>query len=283
MTSVFAPLKRCGPGVLLLQCLNLAFWVYFWADVSPRTVSYEGFPTTIPFEYEGQAAVWFGYALPNEAVSARSIRAMETIQFPTLALAIRSTNPIVNAVTNGMLSPIYYYKGETVLGTDVPGWIYLITMVLSFGQWYVVAKLPGSLVTAVRSPSRTSPTTRFAFSAVFGLLALAALVLLALFIAAVANPYDEDLGLQILRVMLVPACGGLALFWFTMARVTWEGPKGASYGSMMRRAAVLVVLLGVFLSALGILDGAGVWELMPIVAALVGSGIWIAASRSGPA
>jgi|KBSSwiStaDraftv2_1062776.scaffolds.fasta_scaffold00911_19 hypothetical protein len=114
---------------------NAAFWLLFWIDIVYRATSYAGPRRIFPGfpDY-----VWFGWGLdPEGADFAPSIGLMRLLQQPTLALVERAFSLLLNRV----YPPAYVYLGERVGGISYAGYQVLVTMVLSFGQWYVIARL----------------------------------------------------------------------------------------------------------------------------------------------
>jgi hypothetical protein len=131
-------MRRVRGTALLFICMNAAFWLYFWIDVAGRVTPYSG-PWPISHGNQLPAYVWFGWGLDYPGVSefAPSIRLMRVVQQPTLAIVER----VVIHVLNRVYPPVYVYQGETFGGLSYAGFQVLLTMVLSFGQWYGIARL----------------------------------------------------------------------------------------------------------------------------------------------
>lgn len=115
---------------------NLVLWVTFWVDFSRRLAPYHAhapqFEEMLPLFVFGEKA------LPNDQMGAPLLRLIERVQMPSF-LAVR---PVVYALNQ---RPSVWEK--TLLG--ISPWAYLLMTVtlLSFLQWYLVARLVSWLVT----------------------------------------------------------------------------------------------------------------------------------------
>ena len=131
-------MRKVSRTALLLICMNAAFWLFFWIDVAGRVTPYSG-PRPVSHSNMLPVYVWFGWGLDYPYVSefAPSIRLMRVVQQPTLFIVER----VVILVLGSGYAPVYRYEGETFAGLSYAGFQVLATMVLSFGQWYGVARL----------------------------------------------------------------------------------------------------------------------------------------------
>ena len=131
---------------ILLLLANLFFWVYFWVDFGRRLVPYRvhcpAFEELLP------AFVFHGNALPaSEETRAPSLRLAERVQMPSF-LAIRPVVHILNYRPSSWT--------ETFWGISPWGYLLIAVMLLSFLQWYLVARFVGWLIARFR---RTYPAT----------------------------------------------------------------------------------------------------------------------------
>ncbi len=150
MKRLFAgyDLKNVRRTVLVLMFLNAAFWLYFWIDIGFRVTPYDG-PRP---EFHGDMLpeyVWYGRGVPYPEVSSQalSLKLMRAAQQPTHAIV----QFLSIQVMNWTYPPVYVYRGETFGGVSYAGYQVLATMVLSFVQWYVIARLLDWLIAKGRA------------------------------------------------------------------------------------------------------------------------------------
>src|SRR5215510_4638503 len=148
-------MKKVRRAVAVLILMNAAFWLYFWIDVAGRVTPYSG-PRPISHGNQLPAYVWFwrGLAYPDVSEFAPSIRIMRVVQQPTLAIVEK----VVILVLNKVYPPVYVYQGETLGGVSYAGFQVLATMVLSFAQWYGIARLLDWIIHRRKAGSRAVPT-----------------------------------------------------------------------------------------------------------------------------
>lgn len=113
---------------LILLGANLMFWVYLWSDLFFKAVPYE--PHEPRFEEMLPTYVLWGRALPVEHErNLYSLQLMKLLQAPSYWAA----RPYVwITVKKGIL------WDRTYMGVSPGGYLLLIIMGLSFGQWYLV-------------------------------------------------------------------------------------------------------------------------------------------------
>lgn len=107
---------------------NLLFWAYFWVDFAGRVVSYE--VRQPKFEEVLPTFVFYGRALPSDQERRlTSLRLAKVLHAPSFWVA----RPYVWITTSkGILWDKVYW------GVSPGGYLLLIVMVLSFGQWFLV-------------------------------------------------------------------------------------------------------------------------------------------------
>jgi hypothetical protein len=140
-------LKNVRRTVLVLMCLNAAFWLYFWIDIGFRVTPYDG-PRP---EFHGDMLpeyVWYGRGVPYPEVSSQalSLKLMRAGQQPTHAIVKFLSLQVMNRA----YPPVYVYRGEIFGGVSYAGYQVLATRVLSFVQWYLIARLLDWLISKRR-------------------------------------------------------------------------------------------------------------------------------------
>lgn len=144
MPELLSPFRLQGvrKTVLMFICLNAAFWLYFWTDLGFRLVPYQGAQP----EFHGHILpeyVWYGRAVPYpQDWWAPPLRLMRTGQQPAYSIVKFISLQVVNRV----YPPVYVYRGETFGGVSFGGYQVFATMLLSFFQWYAVARLVDRLI-----------------------------------------------------------------------------------------------------------------------------------------
>ena len=127
--------------MLIVLGLNFSFWSVFWISVGSLTVRYEG-----PFqETHGNLLpeyVWLGRALPASEETALFMRLARSWHRPAYDIA---RTGLLAAFDDTTEADGYYYEGQTYLGTSYAGYQIVATMILSFGQWSLIAAFLGRL------------------------------------------------------------------------------------------------------------------------------------------
>lgn len=130
--SAYVRPTRSGPVhrkvITIVLAANLFFWVYFWLDFGFRTQPYKPRPPVL--DEPVPHFVFWGKALPwQKEMLVRSLQLAQWIQAPSFFVA----RPYVWVVNK---NPQLW--DEIFLGVSPGGYLLLIVMVLSFGQWYLV-------------------------------------------------------------------------------------------------------------------------------------------------
>jgi hypothetical protein len=141
----------------VLLILNSVFWIYFWLDFAGRTRPYQ--PHAPVFDEPLPLYVFRSVALPwREEATASSLRLARLIEAPSFV----ATRLYVWRINK---RPDLW--NETFLGVSPGGYLLLIAMSLSFGQWYLVAWVGQKLwhrwfnhPTAAPSQAPSTTTTR---------------------------------------------------------------------------------------------------------------------------
>jgi hypothetical protein len=136
-TSAWSRFAPSGKLNALVLGLNTLFWILFWIDIGFRLAPYDGMRP----EFHGNLLpeyVWYGRGVPSpEDSDAPSLSLMRAVQQPVYTVVKYATLQIMNR----MYPPTYIYRGETFGGVSYAGYQVIGTMVLSFIQWYGVAKV----------------------------------------------------------------------------------------------------------------------------------------------
>lgn len=122
-------------GIILLLCANTLFWLWLWIDFSASSIPFHGH---IPsFDDAVPTYVWGGRAVPYPSdVDSVPYRLMKRIQQPAYAIAVYSSWKIVK-----LTGFEFQWGDETFHGVSVGSYQIAATLVLSFFQWFLIAKI----------------------------------------------------------------------------------------------------------------------------------------------
>jgi hypothetical protein len=109
---------------------NLCLWVYFWLAFAHASQPYDprplGHPPVDPYSFRGHAI-----GLAKSSLTYPFMKAVFWIEFPSLFF--------VTLLRNSLLPNIS--SDRFFAGISVGGYMLLVTMLLSFGQWYFIGWL----------------------------------------------------------------------------------------------------------------------------------------------
>jgi hypothetical protein len=141
--------ERRGPSspVKVLLIANLCIWIYFVVGFVHASYPYEpihwGHPSGTGFTFWGHSI-----ALGEPGAVHPFFRLMFFAELPSFALAwfaARVFDP-------HLVSPAFF------LGVSEGGWILIVTMLLSFFQWYLIGSLIQKLWSRWSKPLTSSPS-----------------------------------------------------------------------------------------------------------------------------
>lgn len=136
--------KRLWKALLILNCI---YWFWFWSYFFAHSVPQQ--PPPRAMEVSGPFFIVLGRALPTpdpQVFHSLLIRSVLWLNFPSAVL----TWPIGGVGVHDATA--------TFAGTNIAGLRLLLTVPLSYGQWYLMAKLASLLIRKVRAGPAPSPT-----------------------------------------------------------------------------------------------------------------------------
>ncbi len=133
--------------IRIFLAANFLFWMYFWFHFGLMTHPYQPHPPMHDdpgsfFVFWGRALDWRGEWLSPP------VRLARWVQAPSFLVA----RPYVWVVNR---NPRLW--NETFLGVSPGGYLLLIVMALSFGQWYLVARVVAWSTKRARRPASPGP------------------------------------------------------------------------------------------------------------------------------